>query len=302
VWLAGEGPPLRRTSLGAQLDLGARDANSHLLAWSPCRAGTPQLKGLAWLRSLRALLGRPEGAPCVQLDVLMDFSAPMLLWQPGSSLQATGRAAVRWKPLSAPPPSADQYDNWRVILAVLLYAKVLEVHDETRAELFSRVSDALPRTLLLDPPQQLQFGVWELAVRDPLSIAGPATLPLWPWTMTQPELIVTDSPSSAAQTRTCGATLRLLRPPSGFLCHLSVLPGGERVFIPASALIALTTLSAELDSAHRRFFGILLSNVQTLLQSADSVRLGSGVLAVAGALDALGWPQLRLSRAPRLGA
>lgn len=240
------------------------------------------------------LTGRSAQAGELRLSILMDYSLLMISrGLPG----ATGVAAVDWTGLTSAPTNPRSRNLARIVLASLLYARILVVHEETRLELFTRVGEAAtdaadaawsPRS------GALHFRPWNLAVCDPLDTAA-LGFPLWPWLMVaKQDIEAARSQAAIGNPRTYVATLKMGRPctvaPAGFLIHLDMPEGFERVFAPASALIALASLSGELDVAMQRQLAGVLLGVNHYYGSPENASMWSEAKAVVAAIESLPQP------------
>jgi hypothetical protein len=155
----------------------------------------------------------------------------------------------------------------------MLYAEVLVIHAETRQALFSRVEAAAKRVVVAEGAiDEIAFDLWFLHV------AG-TPIPLWPWHVTSVEQL---PPNAMRYT----ATLKARSPRPEDYWSFTVMPvGNERVFVPASALIAINSLSREPEA--RTMLAILLLHVNRYYQSVGGFPLASYAKALGSGLAAL---------------
>ncbi|HZX13473.1 MAG TPA: hypothetical protein VFF49_03650 [Thermodesulfobacteriota bacterium] len=241
-----------------------------------------------WL--FRWLTGASAGYDCLRLEILMDYSEPIRK----RGLDSLGLAAIRWTKIDENLLStSERYNTFRGILVALHYAKILSAHDETRAELFSRTDEAVEQCILSEGKTSIDFKPWNLCIRDPVDIVGDFTTPIWPWKVVDSEPIEECDPSFApvGYPKTYVETLKVgpksRSAPGGFWSYLDMPMGGERVLAPASVLLAITTLSRELDDQNRQVLAILLGYVNRYYGSPNHVSLASEAKAVATAMQAI---------------
>ena len=109
---------------------------------------------------LRRIFGGRSLIDVMRLDIFMDF-------QP---LIGRGSAAVQWVPIDSDDP------NLRPFLICLLYARILSVHTETRAQLFW-VIDEISKTNVRDEGRTgFSFKDWAIDI----GMGVPPQF-IWPW-------------------------------------------------------------------------------------------------------------------------
>jgi hypothetical protein len=217
---------------------------------------------------LRKLFGIPNPIDVMRYDIFMEYNA----------LTGTGSAALEWIPLASNDP------NLQPILVVLLYARILGAHKETRAKLFWTIDELSKQNVRNNGQIGFPFPDWTLHV-------GARVPPqrIWPW-----ELY--DSPSSLIKPKVYKATLKAfqgLKAPGYFGIHLKMALGQERILAPASALIAITSYTQSTDQEGCYELAVLLWKINEFYGSPDRVRVGREHEALSAATAAIRSGNLR---------
>lgn len=222
------------------------------------------------------------GVDCVRLETMMDYSDPQRAWgTPG----VFGCAAVRWTRLNADKWPEEMYPMFRTVLAVLLYTRILNIDKESRRELFHRIDEVAERYLGGEGEAEFTFRPWGLQMHDRLGLLKDACIPLWPWrVVTASEIESRRAAAAVGNPRVYRSTL-YVGAGGQFSIDLNMQLGMDRVMGPASALLAISTLSAELDGDGRVRLAFLLWQINRYYGSPDGVRLGSEAKALAAALE-----------------
>ncbi len=206
---------------------------------------------MGWLSRLAGLTEH------LKLDVLMKFDIR----------SGQGVAALRW--IVMRPHASLSYEQTRIALVALLYARTLVNHQETRGELFDRMAQAARRVLQGDG--NLTFEPWTLHV------AG-RDFSIWPWVLTEPGRATDAKTYTATLQSTSGGSLAI---------HLKMALGQERILAPSAALIAASGLAIALnDSERTRLAGVLIG-INTHYGTSHNIGLGSEPGALAAAMPAL---------------
>src|SRR5437867_315469 len=199
----------------------------------------------------------------LRLEIMMDTDARRL------AARVPGQAAVRWETIASHPLLPD--DRARIALASLLYGRILLAHEETRVELFHRVGRAARK--LADGDAAFTVETWDLQ-------AGGMSFPIWPWRLV--------SPGELKSAKDYVATLVGSDTGESFGILLDMAFGLERILAPASALVALSALSQELDMDSRMLLGQVLLAMNGHYGTPETAsRLGSEVAALRAALPLL---------------
>jgi hypothetical protein len=176
---------------------------------------------------------------------------------------------VRWGKIASHPSLPD--DRARIALAALLYGRILSAHEETRVELFHRVGQAARR--LVEGDAAFKVETWDLQ-------AGGISFAIWPWRLV--------GPGELKNPKAYVATLIGSDTGEFFGILLDMAFGLERILAPASALVALSALSLELDRDDRMLLGqVLLAMNGHYGAPQTASRLGSEAAALRAALPLL---------------
>jgi hypothetical protein len=178
-----------------------------------------------------------------------------------------GSAAVEWIPLG----SSDL--RLRPLTVALLYARILTVHKETRTKLFQIVY-SLSRKNVRDegktgfpfPEFIIEVGEW----------APPQHI--WPWDMY-------NSASVLTKPKIYQATLQGF--PFYFGIRFKMALGKERIFAPASSLLAIKSLADSSDQEGCYELAILLWQINEYYRTPERMRLATESKALAFALAAI---------------
>ena len=238
---------------------------------------------------------------CLRLELLMDYSDAAFAKTP----DVRGVAAVRWSIL------ADQFGNGlsrpngvsftQAILIGFLYAKILTLDLQNRAELFRQVQEAVAACEISDIWSSLTFKPWYI---DGRTIAGSFQNIVWPWKFVawsevearhrNAQVKVSRTTKSAIKNYT--ATL-LMGPvtdgaPQGWWLRLQQ-PGPEfaRVLLPASVLIAITNFLNEAEGDDRDVLSTLLRRINLYYESPDRIPFGAEAMAVRAAIRSVMNPE-----------
>jgi hypothetical protein len=198
----------------------------------------------------------------IRLDILMQYYPKF----------GCGIAGLKWTdPLGGGPLI-------QAHLVALLYGHILHLHHETRAELFARVGELAKQNVITKGATGFEFKPWIL-----LAGMGEKTQQLWPWQIVPPEQVTAPE--------TCSAILKLSEPtakiPSGRWIEFEMAAGSERVFAPASALIAIAGFSQACDPVARYLLARLLWQMNLFWGSPNMVPLFSEAVAYAAAHSAV---------------
>lgn len=199
----------------------------------------------------------------LRLEIMMDTDARRL------AAQIPGQAAVHWETIASHPLLPDDRD--RIALAALLYGRILFAHEETRVELFHRVGRAARR--LVEGEPTFKVDTWNLQ-------AGGMSFPIWPWRLV--------GPGELKSAKVYIATLIGSDTEEFFGILLDLAFGLERILAPASALVALSALSKDLDRDDRILLGqvlLVMNGYYGTPQTAS--RVGSEMAALRVALPLL---------------
>jgi hypothetical protein len=189
-------------------------------------------------------VSRPGKVEHERLELAMDFDLQL----------GMGAAAVRWQSLTPHPFLQDSLA--RIALVALLYGRTLHTHAPTRGELFQRVEKAAK--MLLEGSTTFELDNWNIR-------AGGLSFTIWPW------LIV--SPEEVTKAKTYVATL-LSVPSDKLALDLHMAFGQEKVLAPSAPMIALFTVSQELDQQHRRKLGATLLAMNAYYGSPEAAGKG----------------------------
>ena len=226
---------------------------------------------LKWLRHALSVIGLVLLFPSLslaqttylRLEIMMD--AGVHRW----AARIPYQAAVRWETIATHPSLPG--DRARIALAALLYGRILFAHEETRVELFRRVG--LAAKGLAEGDTAFKVEKWDL-------MAGEVSFPIWPWQLGGPGEV--NSPKTYVA--------RLIGSDSGDSLGILLDPafGLERILAPASALLALSALSQELNKGDRILLGQVLLAMNGYYGTPQTTsRLGSEMAALRAALPLL---------------
>jgi len=218
---------------------------------------------------LRRIFGGRSLIDVMRLDIFMDF-------QP---LIGRGSAAVQWVPIDSDDP------NLRPFLICLLYARILSVHTETRAQLFW-VIDELSKTNVRDEGQTgFPFKDWAIDI----SMGAPRQF-IWPWDLYE-------SPSALKSPKVYQATMQASVGRSGpryFGINLKMAFGLEKILAPSSPLIAISSFSQTTDQEGRYELALFLWQINEYYHSPYQISIGQEHLALAAAINAIRSGKLRV--------
>ncbi len=183
-----------------------------------------------------------------------------------------GVAALDWEFL------APRNDDLKAFVVVLLYARILVVHDETRTQLLQVVDELSKQNIRDGGKTGFQFREWTFR-------AGPGAPDqrIWPWQLSKDPLSVRDSKAYTATL--LGFTGGPLA--GRFGINLDMAWGQERVLAPSSALLAISSYAESTDAQGRYELALFLWQISEYYRSPDRVRIGSEPIALKAASDAL---------------
>lgn len=168
------------------------------------------------------------------VDILMEYDL----------VSRSGRAALVWEPFESHPLLSEV--DAKIAMAVMVYARLLSSHEETRSELFNRVTDIAEELIMTGKFHTLD---WNLTIQG-------FKFTLWPWTL--------HTATELKNPRVYKATLiqTPLTQTTGGLIDMGL--GQERVLAPSAPLILIKVLSEELDSKDNYKLGraLLEANIQ----------------------------------------
>jgi len=194
----------------------------------------------------------------LKLDILMHLNIAA----------RSGRGAIRWTPLAEHPKMSQ--NQARIGLAALNYGRLVVSQRETRTDLFRRVSDAADR---------FARGQKEFAVSNWSMTVGGVELPVWPWSIENPEQLANGKVYVARLQGSKVGTLAI---------NLKMAWGQELILTPVAALLPLCVLSKELNDDERIRLGETLLAVNRYWGSPEfTARIGSEVKAFESALPTL---------------
>jgi hypothetical protein len=128
------------------------------------------------------------GEELLRCELLMDYSQAML----AESTDVEAVAAVRWTVLSDKFQNETSVNEFKIILAASLYAKILTL-DQSRKELFRRLGDALRKVIASKDLSSMRFDPWVLQGR---TVAGSFQNLVWPWQIAEWDEVEARRPSA----------------------------------------------------------------------------------------------------------
>jgi len=226
---------------------------------------------------LSKLLGGMAPVDVMRADLFMEYHP-----QNTHTRTSTGKAAVQWVSLGSHDP------NVRPFLVALLYARILAAHAETRTKLFELIDVISKRNVSDEGRTGFSFPEWMLHVGF-----GVPDQKIWPW-------VLVDSHRALSEPKLYNATLLAFPKSRYFGINLKMAFGQERIFAPASALIAITSYAESTDQKGRYELAVLLWQVNEFYGSPDRVRIGSESKALAAATTAIRTHDLRTPKNKRV--
>lgn len=217
----------------------------------------------------RKLLGASSDRDLIRVDILMQYELRF----------GFGMAAVEWFDLSGGGQVIQAY------LVALLYGRMLWAHNETKEDLFWRITDLATENVRTEGASGFDFTEWVLHVG-----LGGGDHTLWPWEIVAPKHITTPKTYSAILKHREPTSLA----PLGLWIHVDMAWGQERILAPSSVLIAITAFSKSCDQETRYFLALLLWQMNTYWGSPDRVSACTESLALAAADSAIRTGELRL--------
>ena len=249
--------------------------------------------GMGFVR--RAL--RSKGQDLIRLEILMEYSVP------GSHKPDDppgGTAAVRWSTFRPDVP-ANRFDDMRADLITLLYAEVLVIDAERRAELTARIDKAVERwgrsgSQSDRSPQRLEFDAWDITIPKLAPLFG--SIRIWPWQIIEPkdfewrlQQIPPTLRSSTIYTAILKAGLPDRLSPAGVWSFTEMPVEMGNVCVPSSPLIAAYAFGLEMLAARKpdpvTRLCALLDQVNRYYRTLGRFPLGGQAIAFAAALKAM---------------
>ncbi|MBI4304469.1 MAG: hypothetical protein HY665_09070 [Chloroflexi bacterium] len=201
----------------------------------------------------------------MRLDIHMSFS-PVLGGGRGS-------AYVEWVPLSYDEP------RLRPFLICLFYARILTIHEETRAQLFCLIDELSKSNVRDEGRTGFQFEEWAIQIRGVLSQHSRQYI--WPWTLFE-------SPNALDKPKVYQATMRASsEEPDFFVIALKMAFGQERILAPSSFLIAMHSYCKTIDQQGFYELAMFLWQINEYYKSPDHISIGRESLALKAAFNAV---------------
>lgn len=233
------------------------------------------------------------GQELLRLELLMDYSEAFAAKSP----DIVPVAAARWVVLSNKFKNDTSVREFKIILGAFLYAKAL-ASDQLRSELFHVVGSALRNSLSsANVSAEKPLSRSELVFAPVFARSLLFTNIVWPWrTASWSEVerrlarAVTEQRTSPVAPFTLLTATLLVGPveaaaPSGMWLRLRGAARLSKVFVPASALIAISRLWDDVPEGRGMLLS-LLSNVNDYHETPDEVTV-SEAFAMNAALEVL---------------
>lgn len=208
----------------------------------------------------------------MRADLFMDFYIPYNF----------GVARVEWVYLAGDDTNLREL---RPLLVALLYARILIINAETRTKLFELIDNISKQNIRDEGKSGFTFPQWNLHVGF-----GVKDQTIWPWGVVDSYLEM-----SECKPKVYNATLLFLGPGQDqWGIDLKMEWGQERILVPASILIMITSYAKSADQEGRYYLALLLWQINEFYHSANRVHIGSESNALKAAMTAIRSGNLRV--------